>query len=457
MKIVLTHPIHTSKELEFSDIGLGYLASSLTQAGHSVTLNLHSTDERGLRHLLQEKTDILGIKVLTSTVYEARQTVELARAVSNSHIVIGGPHVSGDPLGALNYTQAEYGFQGEADRSFPQFVSLLAQGVLQEQQESIPGLVYRKRGSITANPSEMINDLDALAFPAWELMPPGKYKSLVCKQNPAAGVITSRGCTNQCSFCAESYKKLRHRSVENVLAEIRYLAERFSVREIHFLDSNFIASKEYIKALCGLILENKLSLAFSAPNGSRLEWVDEEVCSLLKRIGFYRMNVGIESGSPEILRMVCKGFDFTHLSEKISLLRKYGIQVVGNFMLGFPGETKQQMEKTLELAMSLDLTTANFAVYTPMPGTKLYNDLLLEGKLDAAGDFRNHNYVSYENHLSELSPGQLKQFRNRCFLRFMVRWRTVKILYELLQSGLLYNNLTQRIYWMYISRLIKAT
>lgn len=456
MKLLLMNPITTSKELEFCDIGLGYLASGLRQAGHDVKLLLRSVGEEEFRHLLaRERPDILGLKVLTSNVYEAIRTVKLVRAATNSLIVIGGPHVSGDPSRVLDYISADYGLQGEADRSFPAFVSLLEAGSPVQKIERLPGLIYRKDSTINVNSADMISNLDSLPFPAWDLMPPGKYQSLVYKQRPAASIMTTRGCSSRCFFCAESYKELRHRSVENVLAEVKYLAERFNVCEIQFLDSNFIARKDYIKALCHLILENKLSLAFCAPNGSRLEWVDEEICTLLARIGFYRVNVGIESGSPEILRMVGKGSNFARVSEKIACFRKHGIQVVGNFMLGFPGETREQMKKTLELALSLDLTAVNFSIYAPMPGTRLYGDLVGKGKLDAVQDFRNYDFVSYENRLSELSPAELKQFRNRCFLRFVVRWKTLKVLYELFRSGMLGNNLFQRVYWMYIAKFIK--
>lgn len=456
MKALLMNPLSSSRELEFCDMGLGYLASGLRQAGHEVELLLRSMKEDDFRRFLaHKKPEVLGLKVFTSNMHEAAHTVELIRSSTKSTIVLGGPHVSGDPLGVLNYIPADYGFQGEADYSFTEFVSLLAAGAPKQKLESLPGLIYRKNGAITVNPQELISDLDQLPFPAWDLMPPGEYQSLVRRRSPAASVVTARGCTNLCSFCAESYKKLRHRSVENVVAEIKYLVERYNVREIQFLDSNFIASKDYIKALCHLILENGLSLAFCAPNGSRLECVDEEVCALLVRAGFYRVNVGIESGSPEVLKMVCKGSNLERITQKIKLLRMHGIQVIGNFMFGFPGETRQQMNESLKLALALDLTAANFSIYAPMPGTRMHADLVRAGKLDRVNDFRNYDFVSYENNFSELSPKELKRFRNKCFFRFIVRLRTLKTLYELLRYGMLWNNLVQRLYWMYISKFIK--
>ncbi|OGR42576.1 MAG: hypothetical protein A2X28_11285 [Elusimicrobia bacterium GWA2_56_46] len=456
MKIILMKPLYTSREAEFCDIGLGYLASGLMRGGHDVKLFLRFRSEDEFRAVLAaEKPDMVGIKVLTVNVGAVAKTIKIVRENSKAVIVIGGPHVSGDPSGVLEYVPADYAMSSEADLAFVELARLLSAGALTDGRKSLPGLIYREAGVIRANPPEVINDLDALPFPAWELMPPGSLPSLVFKRFPAAGIIATRGCSNRCSFCAESCKKLRFRGVESVIAEIKYLVSRFNVREIQFLDSNFTAKKEYIVALCRAILDSGLSLAFCAPNGGRLEHIDEEVCGLLERIGFYRINIGIESGDPAILRAVRKDLDLSLVDEKVRLLRRHGIQTVGNFMLGFPGETRLQMRKTLDLALSLDLTAANFSIYAPMPGTKLYDDLVSGEKIPRGRDFQNYNFVSYENSLSEMSPGELRKFRNYCVTAFILRWRTLKTIAELIKSGIAWNSLVQRIYWMYISKLIR--
>ncbi len=456
MKVLLMTPAYATGEAEFCDIGLGYLAAGLLRGGHEVRMSLAPLDEARLASLLAaEKPDLVGIKVLTTNAGAAARTVRTVRECSRAVTVIGGPHVTGDPAGALEGVPADYAISGEADLSFPKFSSLLSAGTLEDGKRSVPGLVYREGGAILVNPPELVTGLDALPFPAWELMPPGSHPSLVFKRSPVAGIIATRGCSNLCSFCSESYKKLRFRSVEGVMAEIRYLVERFGVREIQFLDSNFTASKDYVRALCRAIMDSGLKLAFCAPNGGRLEHIDDEICGLLSGIGFYRMNIGIESGSPEILNSVQKGCDLSRLPEKIGLLRKYGIQTIGNFMLGFPGETRLQMQRTVDLALSLDLSAINVAVYTPMPGTKLYDRLAADGRLPRDRVFRNYNFVAYENDLSELSPKELRRFRTRFMLAFLLRWRTLRTVAELIRSGIAWNSLVKRIYWMYVSKMIR--
>ena len=266
--------------------------------------------------------------------------------------------------------------------------------------------------------------------------------------------MAARGCTNRCAFCAEAYKRLRYRSAERVVAEIRHLAENFGVREIQFLDSNFIFMKRYILELCDRIEALPWRLSLCAPNGSRVEAVDDEICRRLVQVGFYRVNVGIESGDPEILRGICKAADPDKFRKKVPLLRKHGIQVVGNFMIGFPDESRAQMNRTLRLALELDLSAANFSIYTPMPGTVLYDRLVAEGRLPADRDFTDFNFVRYRNDLSQLTPAQLKRFWAWCVLRFLLRPRTVVVVYELIRSGMLFGNLFPRLYWMYLSKLL---
>jgi radical SAM superfamily enzyme YgiQ (UPF0313 family) len=185
-----------------------------------------------------------------------------------------------------------------------------------------------------------------------------------------------------------------------------------------------------------------------------MEHLDDEVCGLLAQIGFYRVNLGIESGSREVLDGVQKRMDLSRVPEKVALLRRHGIYIVGNFMLGFPGETRAQMELTLKLALALDFTAANFSIYTPMPGTRLYETLVAQGKIPRETEFKNYEFVSYENRLSELSPDELRSFRNYCLRRFLLRPRTVSTLYRLHRDGILWKNLGHRLYFMYVGKML---
>ena len=112
------------------------------------------------------------------------------------------------------------------------------------------------------------------------------------------------------------------------------------------------------------------------------------------------------------------------------------------------------MKETLKLALSLDLTGANFSIYTPLPGTRLFEELVASGKLESKPDYRNYNYVTYENNLSELSAKQLRRFRNYCIFRFIFRWSTFKTLFGFLINKKIRRNLVHRLYGMYIQKHI---
>lgn len=453
MKILLKN--NESDELAFCDLGLGYLAAPLRDAGHDVNLLLTPCSEESFTCLVKEfQPDVIGIKVLSSGVQNTARTIELIRRIHHCLIVIGGPHISGDPDGALELMPADYAFQGEADHSFPAFIQLLNDGSLAEHLDEIPGLIRLEDGRIKRNPPDMIRDIESLPLPAWEMMPPADHQSLVCRRTPAAPLIASRGCTDSCTFCVEGTRRLRIRSVSSVMREIRLLVETYGVREIQFLDSNFVFSKKYLMELGQAILAAGLDVAVCAPNGTRLEAIDDDVARMLARIGFYRANIGIESGSQDMLTALSKRLDLKILPEKIALLRHHGILVVGNFMLGFPDESIDQMRKTLELALTLDLTGANFAIYTPLPGTPLYSSLLHKKILSGKNQFRGYNYVVYRNNLSELSPSALRRFRLWCIFRFLVRPRTLMTLFGLLTDREMRRSLLKRIYGMYIQKLL---
>lgn len=453
MRVLLTGPVEKVKELEICDIGLGYLASNLLNSGHRVRLQTKSiTDAKFLELLKDYQPGAIGIKLLSSEIQKTIRTVRIIREATDCPVIIGGPHVSGDWARVLQYIPADYAIRGEGDRVLPRFVSMLESGLLADQLRNVPGLVWRDVDGIKSNPPDRIRKLDELPFPAWHLMPPAEHQSLVCKRFPVGNIQAARGCTNACTYCSEADATFRVRSVDNIMNEIRLLANEYGVREIHFLDSNFIYKKDFFMKLSGAILDSGLDLTFCAPNGTRLEAIDEEVCERLARMRMWRVTVGVESGDKDILRSVNKGLDLDIVPSKVNMLRSHGIEVVGNFMLGFPDETREQLQKTLDLALALNLSGANFSIYTPMPGTALFNLLVDQGKLPRDGGFDKWNYSDYQNNLSKLEPEALGRFRRRSVLRFLLRPSIVTKVVKLLRHEGVRKTLFNRFINMYVKR-----
>ncbi len=272
-----------------------------------------------------------------------------------------------------------------------------------------------------------MNDLSVLPIPAWRLAPPAEYRGLpngvILKKTPFAPVITTRGCPYRCTFCAGfriTGHRIRHRPLELVWEEIDLLVNEFGVKEIHIEDDNFTFNADYAKEFCRMALKRKPGLHFSTPNGVRLDTLDRELLNLMKRAGWYIIHCGVESGSDRVLRSVNKSLSTAVIAEKIALIRSCELPTAGYFILGLPGETREDMEKTIAFAVSSGLDWAQFASFLPIPGS-------------AAGDrwFEEHGYTEklWQNFHNTRCPAppkgvtrrELMLLQRRAFMKFYLR------------------------------------
>ncbi|MDD3065332.1 MAG: radical SAM protein, partial [Endomicrobiaceae bacterium] len=192
--------------------------------------------------------------------------------------------------------------------------------------------------------------------------------------------MASRGCAYKCSFCASPYVykgKVRMRSPENVIAEMKYLIDRCAVREIKFLDDNIALKKEYLLKLCRLIGEN-IKVPWACSTGLRATSIDEEIVASLKKAGCYNFNIGVESGNDSILKSVCKQETTADYLKAVKLAKKYGMICGGFFIFGLPGETKKTMNNTIKFAKDSDLDIAMFNILDVLPGSALWKELNFE-------------------------------------------------------------------------------
>lgn len=433
MRILLTLPLDPSYRRESPDLGLGYLAAVLQQQGHTVDLLLRTKvlrrPEAFQEFIERGHYDLIGIKTFSCQVKAIRATTALIRRVApRTCIVVGGAHVSADPERAFFYfPDADYGVQAEAEIGFAELVAALEGDRLGERRPHIPGLIWRDGEHTRINPPRMIENLDEIPFPAWDLMKPADFPNMpfngYSRRHPIAPMILTRGCPFRCTFCVAGKVngyRVRSRSPENIMDEMRLLTRRYGVRELQFYDSNCAHRTGPLRAVLQQMIAEKLDLTWCAPNGIRLDSVDAELARLMKASGCFQVNVGIESGSPRIQRQIQKRLSLDGVERSVRLLRDAGLEVVGLFMLGLPGETREDMERTISLALKLPLTGASFAIYSPLPGTSDYQRLFAEGKLDLDA-VDSMNFVSYQNDLSELSPAELRAMQRRAYLRFHLR------------------------------------
>jgi radical SAM superfamily enzyme YgiQ (UPF0313 family) len=327
---------------------------------------------------LLEKVKEIGPDLVVIYVEQIKVQVdlEITKQLKNSldvSVVFVGPFVT--PLDREVMTLSpdlDFVIRGEFDHA----VADLADGIGDAAKfESIPGITWRDGEKITQGlPAKRLTDLDSLPIPAYDLIDFNNYTESVFIYHPAAAMATSRGCPYKCIYCWFPQTIYSHKwvaqSAERMFEEVRYMVERFGVREIKIDDDTFEINRQRVIDFCELLIRRNLKVAW-APQ-CRPDLVDEELLRLMKRAGCIRILWGCESASQEVLDKMKKGFTVVDIERATRLSQKLGVEVLNCFMLGFPWDTKETIRETIEFAYKLNAEFTQFAIPTPLPGTEFY-------------------------------------------------------------------------------------
>ena len=411
-------------------IGLGYIASVLRESGHEVKM-LHCLKEKlsfddFSEYIKNNDFDVIGIQMFTFDITPVKRHLEIIKRLKPGAItMLGGYHPSGDPDGVLRtLPQADFAFISEAEIGFPAFLREIIKSA--PNFESVPNLVWKNKGEITVNPVKVVENLDDIPFPAWDLMDPRTYPEAphggFFKSFPTAPIIITRGCPMQCTFCSGksvTTNKIRKRSAQNVVNEIKLLKEKYGVNDFLIEDENFTLHRDLVYEFCNKLLGENLAITWSCPSGVRLDTLDLDMLKLMEKSGCHSLAVGVEFGSQRIHDLTKKHLTIEKIKEKTALLMKTGIKVTGFFMFGIPGETKEEMIQTIKLAKALNIHRAQFNNFMPLPGSQLYNQLKKEG-MDSI-DY-NHFFVHDVGFVPDgMTRKQMKNMQRRAYLEFYLR------------------------------------
>lgn len=367
-------------------LGLLYLASALRHhLGDRVQIRLVDAKlaRRAPEDLREELVwaDLVGISALNYEASVSFRITELTKAWNEHALVaLGGPFTHGRGEEILHRCSAlDWLFDGESERTFIEAITNHLDGL---EPCDIPGLYrFRSDGTLQKpNGNDFITDLDSIPFPAWDLIDFDAYArapnmNAWLKGRRYAAIFTSRGCPYKCSYCHDIFtKKFRWRSAENVLAEISLLAEGYGVDEFQIIDDIFNLHKPRLHEIfAGIETRHGLGkFHFCFPNGLRGDILDPKVIQTLKRGGAYQITVAIETATPRIQRLIQKNLDIAKVRRFIDYCHAEGILVKGYFMLGFPGESKEELKNTIRFALRSRLTFASFFTVIPQPGTPLH-------------------------------------------------------------------------------------
>jgi radical SAM superfamily enzyme YgiQ (UPF0313 family) len=430
LKVLLVKPYNRSDHIQPS-LGLGYLASAI-RGEHEVTIldciKERMDSDKLLQFIKKHKPGLVGIQCYTFDLAFIRRSLERIKGYDKGIVtVVGGPHPTADPVGTMDVFGAaiDYAFCGEAETGFPLLLKRIEAGA--SDPGSVPGLVWRQAGRTVVNEKALVEDLDSLGLPAWDLIRPETYPEsqhgAFFKNFPIAPIMVTRGCPYPCTFCAGnlvSGKKIRRRSIDAVLKEISTLKEKFGIREFHIIDDNFTMDAQYTKDFLRRLKSLDLGMSWSTPNGVRMDSLDPEMLKLMKDTGLYLISLGIESGSDEVLKSMRKGINTSKMRSYMKMIDEAGIDMAGFFILGFPGETVETMAQTIKFASELPLKRANFFTYLPFPGTESFEKLRHAGELDSIN--REKFYFTNAAYTPKgLDRKALKKMHRKAFAKFYLR------------------------------------
>ncbi|MBF0289800.1 MAG: radical SAM protein [SAR324 cluster bacterium] len=417
MKILLISPKYNAHIIA-PHLGLGYLSSSLKKDGHQVLVM------DGLREEIQydpKDWDLVGITAMSTYFPEA--VAEAKRAKSYGlKTIIGGPHTIAIPRQSLIDAAADYACVGEGEITLRQLASELP-------LSEVEGLLYWENGEIKqSSPKQFHKQIDDFGQPDWNSIDPRSYPfaphGMIARAFPLAPIITSRGCPYRCTYCSAPItagKGMRYRDPVQVVDEIEMLIKNYGVREIQIEDDNFTIKRSHTVAICEEILKRNIKVFWSLPNGVRIDRLDRELIRLMKRSGCYLMALGIESANQRILDMVKKRLNQKIVKDMVQEVVDAGIEAWGFFMVGFPGETREEILNTINFGLTLPLTRAQFTKTTPLPGTEMY-DIWVQ---DYAGgeqiDWATFNYYQFSADWSQVTPSELANLQKWGHFRFYSR------------------------------------
>jgi radical SAM superfamily enzyme YgiQ (UPF0313 family) len=210
------------------------------------------------------------------------------------------------------------------------------------------------------------------------------------------------------------------------MSEIRLLMTDYGIKRFVIFDENITLSKDHIKGFCNAVIDSGIKASFELPNGIRLDTLELDVLKMMRRAGFSeRVAVGIESGSARLLRFMKKGLTKEEIREKVDLLNTAGFRPIGYFIVGFPTETKAEIEETVSFAKELRLYRAGFMPFHPLPGTESFRFLVESGEIKEDFDWSKLSTDSIAYAPKGISKAELETLRKMAILRFNLRPRVV--------------------------------
>ena len=394
-KIVFIEPqapnLHIFSQFPLPRLGTLILGTMMKKRGFDVEVFVE--DFRKIDFDVVASADLVGISTITSTAPRAYAIADRVRALGIP-VLMGGPHVTYLTEEALAH--ADFVVRGEGEAALAAFVDARERGL---GFSEVPNLSYKDAaGRIVHNPmAPRASDLDRIPFPDFSLLrPDAKGRNHM----PSIPVLTSRGCPFDCSFCSVTGmfgRKYRFRSTENIIEELRLYDDRKTL--IFFYDDNFAADPKRTRDLCEAMIREKFRFKWTTQVRADVAR-DPDLVRLMKKAGCHTVYIGFESVNPESLEGMNKSQTVAEIVRAVKVFRRHRIHIHGMFVIGFDQDDWKTVRKTVRFAKKARLTSTQFLILTPLPGSAFYDRIAAEDRI------RFHDWTLYDAHHAVFQPAR---------------------------------------------------
>ena len=475
----LVRPTRVSSSGNWTDpitppLGLAYLAAMLREAGIEVRAidglgeamdQVRQADGYNFQGLSIEQTvdridpdtTVIGVSAMFTQnwLWIARLIAAIRERFPQVLIVVGGEHITALPEESMRQCPAiDVCVLGEGEETFVELIEALHAG---RPLEEVDGVAFLRRGELVRTEArKRIRAVDQIPRPAWDLFPMEVYlesrNAHGVYRGRSMGILATRGCPYQCTFCSNPtmYGVLWvARSPEDVLDEIEDYIETYRVQNIDFYDLTMVLKRSWVLDFCRLIEERGLEFTWQLPTGTRSEVLDDEVAAALYRTGCRNVTLAPESGSKDSLEKILKRVKLPKVVEAVRAGLRHGIHIKCNMVIGFPHETRRHMWDTWRFCSRLALlgvTDLPVFLFSPYPGSRLYEELRREGLIGGLDEAYVRSLVSLMNpfapsgYCREIGPRELLAWRwiimgSFYALSFLLRpWRFLRLVSNLARN-----------------------
>jgi len=379
----------------------------------------------------EHRPDVVGIGMSTLMLGEGLQAAARAHA-RGIPVIAGGPHPTTDPQAVLDHPGIDAVVLGEGELALLELLPMLLAG----RRGPVEGAwVKDLDGSVLSSPHRRgYPDLDALPLPAWDLVDMPTYLAAWGQLDSVrpglrgVNISGSRGCPFSCTFCQPVLdrmfgKKLRQRSAESLVEEIRALKERYDIDGFWFTDDTFTTNHRWVERFCDLLEDSGLDLLWGCTTRANL--IKPELMARMHQVGLRKLGIGMESATERIREGVYgKGVSADAIDHTVRVARQTGVQTLLFLMLGAPDETRAEMVATIEQAARLPATEASFSLFVPIPGTDIHAAMIDQGYA-LSTDYTDYDYYARQPFQGAIDRRELRMIQRWAYLRFYThpyRW-----------------------------------